>query len=246
MHSRLINRFPRKSFLVAVILHLLFLLSFVAIITIQPTVEPKLPDLQNIPSYIYNGAIQPTTATEQNTASNATINPEEQPENSTEIKEQAPVTQPTPHTIYTKPKLKRVSAQQFWGYHESVMDNSRQVLRQNRIERAMNKSKDPEPILLVGDANADANPLVKLMARALSRNFQYPKIEGNFGIHGKVLVQLTFSPDGYFSDPEIIESSNNDNFDAAALYAINKAPKVIGANRYLSAPKSYVVGFIFN
>jgi TonB family protein len=246
MHYSITNRFPQKSFFVAVLLHVLFMLSFVAVVTLQPTEEHKVPNLQSIPSYVYNGSIQPAAVAQQSTTPPATITPEAKQENTAEVKQPPAPTPHSAHTIYTKPKLKKMSVQKLWGYQESIMDSSRQILRQKQITRALNRSKDPEPILLVGDTNVDANPLVKLMARALSVYFAYPKIEGNFGIHGKVLVQLTFHPEGYFSDPEIVQSSNNDNFDAAALYAINKAPRVVGANHFLSAPKTYVVGFIFD
>jgi TonB family protein len=246
MHDRVTNRFLQKSFLVALILHALFLLSFITIITIPPIEQEKVPDLQTVPSYLFTGSIQPTAAVEPAKSSPAVIMPQDKQESAAEVKQQPQNVQHTPNPIYTQPKLKKMSVQKLWGRQESIMDRSRQILRQNQITRAMKRSKDPEPVLLVGDSNTDASPLVNLMARALSANFRYPEIEGNFGIHGKVLVQLTFHPEGYFSDPEILQSSNNDNFDAAALYAINKAPPVVGAKRFLSAPKTYVVGFIFD
>jgi TonB family protein len=247
MQSRISKRFSQTSFLIALLLHVLFLLGFSTILLIQTTPDKKIPDDQSIPAYVYHGSMQPETAAASNAGSTQAeaLRPDKQTENTAEIEAQ-PQPQHTPQAIYTQPHLEKVSAAKMFGYQPSIFESSRQILRQNQIQRALNRGNDPEPILLVGDMNVEASPLVRMMARALSANFQYPKYEGSLGIHGRVLVQLTFNPEGHFSDAEIVQSSDNENLDAAALYAVNKAPRVPGARRFLSKPKSYIVGFIFN
>ncbi len=244
MQNRAPSKFSKISLLLALVLHVLFLLSFITVIVLPADEEKKPPQMYSLPSYIYNGAIQPTMA--QTEPSNASTSSPTITHETTPTDTQTANATHANQAVYQQHALKRVSAAQFWGVHESVMSNSTAALRQNQMNRVLNKSDDPEPILLVGEKNADANPLVILMARALSKYFSYPKNEGSFGIHGRVLVQLTLNPDGEFSDPEVVQSSNNENFDTAALYAVNKAPRVVDAHRYLSKAKSYVVGFIFD
>jgi hypothetical protein len=43
-----------------------------------------------------------------------------------------------------------------------------------------------------------------------------------------------------------VQSSQNEDLDAAALYAVNKAPRIDGADRFLAKPKTFVVGFLFH
>lgn len=253
MQHHILKRFPKKSFLLAVLLHLLFLLSLTVAITFHPPkYEEKSPQLYNVPAYVYTGSITPSNPL---TSAQPMQNPkpvmDEHPSHAnnnsqhTEASSRAGIkhVSKTPHTIQPQ---KQIASQNAWGYQPSILDSSRAMIYQNEIKHAMSKSKDPEPILMIGDDRVEVNPLIKLMARSLSAHFDYPKLEGNFGIRGKVIVQITLHPEGYFSDVEILESSNNKDFDASALYAVNKAPTVVGADRFLSKPTTYVIGFIFD
>jgi TonB family protein len=239
MQYTLLNRLSKSSFLLALVLHLLLLLGFITVFVLSPEEPKKTPDMYSIPAYTYNTPPQPLAMPliQQSLITPPAAASADQPTQSTP---------PIKHLIYTLPKIKNFSAEKVWGYKPSMMANSRAILRKNQMERVFNRAKDAEPILLVGEHNADANPLVILMARALSKYFAYPQMEGSFGIHGRVLVEIILQPDGKIVDPQIIQSSNNENFDTAALYAVNKAPRIFGANKYVSKAKSYVVGFIFN
>jgi TonB family protein len=119
------------------------------------------------------------------------------------------------------------------------------ALKANQLEDIRNNLSDTEPVLMIGDPNTPADPLIKLMARSLSTYFRYPDTEGMMGIKGRVLVKLTLHPEGYYSDIQLIQSSDNGSLDAAALFAVNKAPKVIGADRFMQKPKRFLVGFVF-
>jgi TonB family protein len=99
---------------------------------------------------------------------------------------------------------------------------------------------------MIGDDHAPADPLIKLIGRSLSAHFRYPRMAGELGIRGRVIVELTLHPEGYYSDVQMLKSSDNEDLDAAALYAVNSAPDVIGADHFISKPKHFVIGFVFN
>ncbi len=206
--------------------------------------DQKSPQLYSIPSYIYNGGSKQSMAN-QDTVHN------ELSHSDSNTNQVAPPKQSFKQVASPKQSLKQIALPEQtikhdFANHKSILDMSRETLRQDQFKSFLSNHNEAEPILLIGDANVEASPLVKLMARSLSANFNYPKQEGSFGIRGKVIAKIVLHPEGYFSDIQILQSSNNDNFDAAALYAINKAPRVVGVNHFLSTPKSFVIGFIFN
>jgi len=43
-----------------------------------------------------------------------------------------------------------------------------------------------------------------------------------------------------------VQPSEIQDFNAAALYAVNTAPTVVGVNKFLAKPTRFVVGFIFD
>lgn len=136
-----------------------------------------------------------------------------------------------------KPKKARLPQQ-------SLLAASFEMMKQEQLKE-VTKTRENEPIYLIGDDNAPADPLVKLIGRSLSAHFHYPRLAGELGIKGKVLIGLTLHPNGYYDDIQLIQSSYNQDLDAAALYAVNTAPIVEGANHYISRPKHFVVGFVF-
>lgn len=223
MQAAITKKLMRQSFLLSVIFHLLLLLFFMGIsIRLTPVEKYKKPPQLYIPSYVYKGAITPS-----------------------------PAPTPTPQTTSqttTKPIQKTQNKMGSLPLErQSILAMSRNMIQQNQVDTALNRMKSNEPpILLVGDKHAIVDPLIKLMGRSLSAHFRYPKIEGTFGVRGRVYVELVLHPEGYFSDVQIIRSSNNQDFDAAALYAINTAPTVVGADQFLKTPKRFVVGFIFD
>ena len=219
----------RGSFLIAILLHALFLLSVSFVLISQPNEMEKPHKLlvpNYVPSYMYTGTVSPPTPNKS--AQKATA-AKKTPSENLAVSHKAALSQPK------QPE-----------HEKSVLEMSRDVLQQDQFTREMERSKNAEPMLLIGEISQYADPLIKLVGRSLSANFRYPKMEGSFGVRGKVLVEMILHPEGYFSDVRIVETSNNDHFDSAALYAVNKAPKVVGADRLLSQPKYLVVGFIFN
>jgi TonB family protein len=216
----------RRSFLISVILHLLLVVSTTIIITFNPENNQK-PAQYYTPAYVYHGAITPVM----------------QSQRSQQIKSSQSQSELDSDN---KPAEKTVPPKQKMHLSKSVLAMSQEVLKTDQMNKALSNLKNQEPILLIGDANATVDPLIKLLGRSLSAHFNYPKIEGNLGMRGRVLVEMVLHPEGYYTDVQIVHSSNNQDFDAAALYAVNTAPKVVGADRFISQPKYFIVGFIFN
>jgi TonB family protein len=128
---------------------------------------------------------------------------------------------------------------------KSILASSMQMIEQNQMKAVRASLKEDDPIMMIGDSTHFSDPLIKLIGHALSAHFDYPRTEGELGIKGQVLMGMTLHPDGTFSDVQIVASSNNENFDAAALYAVNNAPTIVGADRFLTQPKHFVIGFLF-
>ena len=224
------NKLTRNSFLLSVIFHLLLLLFLLIISTIihfNPEENTKKPPQLYIPSYVYKGAITP--AVQHQVTSNTS-----QPQQVASTQPMQPIQKPQTKSRFSSSPQK------------SILNMSRSIIQQNQMNTALNNLNDSEPpILLVGDKHALVDPLIKLVGRALSAHFHYPKIEGTFGARGVVYVQLVIHPEGYFSDVQIVQSSDIQDFDAAALYAVNTAPTVVGIDKFLPKPKRFIVGFIF-
>lgn len=227
-----------NSFLLSVLLHLLLLLSF-AIIIFQPEEKKKSPNLQVTPTYYYSEPLPPKTLQ----SLPATAVPSQQQSKPTPVTPLQQDKSPLKRNELPQQVEKNISPEKD-RVEKSVMSATRQVLREN-LRHAIKSIKDEDPIYLIGDENVPTDPLVKMIGKALSANFEYPKVAGEFGITGRVLIGLTLHPEGNFSDVQLLKSSNNNDLDAAALYAVNTAPNVAGAERFLSEPKHFVVGFIF-
>ncbi len=257
MQRSMTQSLVRNSFWLSVILHLLLLLTIIIAFLWNPApqeeTQKKAPNLF-IPSFVYNGAIKPAMQSQS-------VRGAQTPVNRTVQKTVKPtqVAENTKQQEEARPEEKMVSKQGILrakaspppepvtrpSQPQSILASSMAVLKANQMQDIRNNLSDTEPVLMIGDPNTPANPLIKLMARSLSTFFRYPDAEGMMGIKGRVLVKLTLHPEGYFTDVQLIQSSDNDNLDSAALYAVNKAPRVIGADHFIQKPKRYLIGFVF-
>jgi TonB family protein len=236
MRNDLAKKWIPYSILLSILFHLLLIASFLVVLrSPEPKKSPQFYQ-PAIRAYTYTGAITPRSSPSQNKSTAQKSTPVDSGEQFL----------PAPKGNYAFANQSNPQRQKSTTPQKSILEMSQETLQTNQMNANLNRSTDEEPILLVGDEHAVADPLIKLIGRALSAHFNYPKMEGEFGVRGRVLVELTFHPEGNFTDASIVESSNNENFDAAALYAVNNAPKVIGADHFLEKPKHFVVGFIFN
>jgi TonB family protein len=214
-----------NSFWLSVLLHILLFTLFTTIVLFPVPDVQKSHTLQ-VPAYVYKGTIKPVL---QNTAANES-----------QASETA-MNKPIPnHT-----KTKQVAKSKYGLTPAAIWSSTRSVLQASQMQ-AIQSLQSSQPIYMIGDDNEAPDPLMKLVGQALSANFKYPDMAGKFGIRGRVLVGMTLHPEGYFSHVAIVSSSHNSDLDSAALFAVNKAPRVAGADRFLIAPKHFIVGFIFH
>ena len=237
-------KLSQNSFFLSIILHILllcFLLSISTVMTFRPKEVQKPPQLY-LPSYVYRGAITPPPVIRTQTKPSVT-QPDTSENNATQIQKAQNKTGTLPSGTQAKSESRTKNPL----FQKNILAMSQHLIQQNQVDSALNNMNNSEPpILLIGDKQSIVDPLIKLLGRSLSANFHYPKIEGNFGVRGRVYVGLVLHPEGYFSDVEIVEASEIQDFNAAALYAVNTAPRVVGADKFLSGPKRFVVGFIFD
>lgn len=238
------QKLSQNSFFLSVVLHILlfcFLLSISTVMTFRPKKVQKPPQLY-IPSYVYKGAITPPPVIRAQTKPRVTQSDTSE-NNTTPIQKVQNKTGTLPSGMQAKPESRNKNPL----FQKNILAMSQNLIQQNQVDRALKNMNNSEPpILLIGDKQAIVDPLIKLLGRSLSANFHYPRIQGTFGARGRVYVGLVLHPEGYFSDVEIVEGSDIQDFNAAALYAVNTAPRVVGADKFLPAPKRFVVGFIFD
>ncbi len=247
MTDDITKKWKRSSFVLSLIFHLallLLLLNFSSILSWNPfkkvEIEKKPPHLY-IPSYVYHGAMTPNmqhTKPQQPSPSQTVMESETRSPSVAKAQE-------NPGMLSSQPKHLTAKTNNPFQ-HKSIMDMSRSIIQQSQASNAISNMNNSEPpILMVGDRHAIVDPLAKLLGRSLSAHFRYPDIEGRFGAQGRVFIELVLHPEGYFSDVQIVQSSDIQDFNTAALYAVNTAPTVVGASKFLSQPKRFVVGFIF-
>lgn len=128
---------------------------------------------------------------------------------------------------------------------KSLLTATREFLQENRRQTLTTSAKYEEPVYMIGDQNNSPDPLIRLLAYVLSAHFSYPEIARKFGITGRTIVGMTLYPDGKLHNVQILESSGNIDLDHAALYAVNMAATIKKADRYISQPKRFIIGFVF-
>lgn len=230
MQPSITERMRGKSFWLSILLHLFLLILFCLVVTFQPSEKKKSPHLY-VPSYVYKGAIKPSI---QHTKSTNT-----QVSNSLRSTNKQSL-----HNENEKQSIEGFSSSRKGTLPKSLLAATYSMLQQEQFN-SLSPSSDQDPIYLIGDENYISDPLIKMVGRALSAHFEYPKMAGEFGIKGRTILGMTLHPEGYFTDVQMLESSGNEDLDAAALRAVNSAPRVMGADRFLSKPKRFVIGFVF-
>ena len=224
MYKVLIKRVLSISFILSLLLHLLLLLSISTFIILQqPKENKKIPDLYT-PSYVYKGGTTAKPAPQK-----------------TQAKQQVASANSQIPTSYQAQKPSQKTKNQ----RRSVLAMTNDFLQQNQHDTIAHLKQEQDPIYLIGDKNSPVDPLVRLLGAALSAHFDYPREEGMFGIRGKAIIGLTLHPNGRLSNVQLLQSTDNQDLDSAALYAVNAAPIVRGADKFISEPKYFVIGFIF-
>lgn len=253
------NKLFHPSFWLSVLLHLLVLICMFVLIMkplekTEKKKEPKRLPNHYVPAYTYTGSIKPAmlskslSKNDSPTHNNTQNNSQSQNNNISKATENTESEQQqTSHpqgVLHVQKIPKKKPTVTYKPQQQSMLAASFNMLKEDQLKE-VSKTKEAEPIYLIGDDSHPADPLIKLMGRSLSAHFGYPRTAGELGIKGKVIIELTLHPEGYFSDVQMLRSSSNQDLDAAALYAVNSAPTVVGADRYISKPRHFVVGFVF-
>ena len=247
MRTNILKKFLLNTFWLSIIFHLLLFLYLFLLFPLKEE-KKKSPNLF-VPSYVFKPTPYKTTsATLQQQSSSKSVTSKKE----NEIREMVEPSQPknqltaplTKDSLYVKQVEKKNVNTPHETRPKSMLVATQEFMRQS-MHHSISAPKDEEPIYLIGENNTFSDPLIKLLGKALSAHFEYPKMAGEFGIRGRVLVRLTLHPGGYFSNVQMVQSSNNQDLDSAALYAVNRAPIVYGADRFIHTPKIFVVGFIF-
>lgn len=217
---------PKASILLSILFHLLLLIIILLHPFLLPLLEKEKKPFLYTPSYLYHsGSIQPS--------SSSTLTVAKQSIHST-------------FSPSIKPTIKKaIATREHPIKRQSILLATDQFLQNYRYQQLAAAVKYEEPIYLIGDHQQSPNPLIKLLAYALSANFFYPDSAGKFGITGRAIIGMTLHPDGHLSDIQLLKSTGNLNLDNAALYAVNQAPRVKRVNQYLSTAKHFVIGFVF-
>lgn len=233
MQSSIAKKISRYSFWLSVLLHVLLLLSFILVINWMPNEQQKKPN-EYVPSYVYKGQLNPSI--DHSNAVNTQNTKSAQPAQNQKPVERARTSKQSQKTLPTSKHGINLN---------SILASTQSVLMQEQ-RKSFSPPKSEDPLYLIGDNNEPADPLIKMLGRALSAHFEYPRSAGEFGVTGRAVVGMTLHPGGYLTEIQLVKSSNNHDLDAAALYAVNKAPKIEGVDRFITEPKRFVIGFIFD
>lgn len=137
------------------------------------------------------------------------------------LKESKPASKPKPSTAPHKP-----------------------VFAKDTIPEDVTNPQDEEPLHLIGESKI-VPPLIKILARALSRHLQYPRVAAEFNLRGTVLVGFVLHPEGYVTGARVVQSSGAGVLDDAARDAVGAMSPVGDVHEYVPAPEYLVVGIIF-
>lgn len=258
--QRVIRQIFQNGFWLSVLLHLLLLLALLTLMT-KPSEREKSKPLPHdyVPAYTYTGSIKPSQTRQQSPdiqktesspqTSKAEIPDKQSPKENTENIQSVEHTESSLSVpkILKKAPMKKVRelSQKKAPHQKSLLASTFNMLKDEQM-REVTQKDESEPIYMIGDDSMPADPLIKLLGRSLSAHFRYPRAAGQLGIHGRVILKFTLHPEGYYSNLQMIQSSNNQDLDTAAMYAVNSAPRIEGADRFLSKPKTFVVGFLFH
>lgn len=220
----------RYFFLIALLLHLLLLLSFsmrFSFWNLDKLYQPYDPSLQQkaftvLPAYLYQGT---QNAPDQKPSPQQ--NMIQQQNSQTEEKSEQKKQETSPDGIE---KLKQTQP----------------VLQQSSVSHRKPKSelmRKPRESSTAEETSED--PLLKLLYNATARHIVYPRVAQDFRVAGTVKVKFLVYPDGHLANITLLKSSGMGYYDDAVIAAVNAMSPVAGVNQYLSQPKYVVAVIVF-
>lgn len=237
MRRKTIHLLVRHTVWLSLLAHLLLFSGF-SIIYLQHHPLPSASAPPSIPSYLSEDSPPPAAppAPEEN-IQKAEPAPEPVPE---PIPEQKPVEK---EEGISTAKPKQAKAQQ--PAKPAEPQKPRKVtFDRNAVPENITNPMDNEPLQLVGESKI-IKPLVKILARALSKTLRYPRVAADFNLSGVVLIGFTLDPNGYVTHAKVVQSSGAGVLDDAAVQAVGSMSPVGDVHAYVKTPEFLVIGIIF-
>ncbi len=243
MLSATIQKIKRHSLWLSLLGHLLVLLMFMHIVFITKQDEPpesSSASAQAIPSYLSpSPAETPAAPTSPTPPTEVAPVPKE----STAMK---PIE--TAKDGIEKPVAKQIEKAEAPAKPKVVAKKPLHAqlvtFDKNDVPEDITSPRDQEPLHLVGESKI-VKPLVRIIARALSKHLFYPRVAADFNLRGIVLVGFTLHPEGYVTGAKIVKSSGAGVLDDAAHDAVAAMSPIGDVHEYVAEPEFLVIGIIF-
>jgi protein TonB len=250
MRSHTLKKLQRHSIWLSLLLHLLLLLGFTTVLLLTPEKElPSNSPEASVPSYLSPSPEAPPAPVVPEQKPDPRPEPKPEPKPAPEVKaEPKPEIQPEPKEVdkngIEKPLAKKSQPAKAAAKPKSSRDARNVSFARDAVPENITDPRDQEPLHLVGESKI-IKPLVKILARALSRHLTYPRVAADFNLRGVVLVGFVLHPEGYVTEARVVKSSGAGVLDDEARDAVGAMSPVGDVHEYVSAPEFLVVGIIF-
>lgn len=239
MQTQTLKHWQRHTIWLSILGHLLLLFGMTVVIVFSKPPLPSASAPAAISSYLTPSPPSEAAAETQPTPPTQTMQAEQmaQPE---------PLAKPEPLPEIKDPDaipLKKAQPKPATKAASKPAKHTPQFAK-DAIPEDITSPVDQEPLHLVGESKI-VPPLIKILARALSRHLFYPRVAAEFNLRGIVLVGFTLHPEGYVTGAKVVKSSGAGVLDDAARDAIGAMSPVGDVHAYVEAPEFMVVGIIF-
>jgi periplasmic protein TonB len=233
MRRNFTKTLQRHTIWLSLLGHLLLLLSFLIVLVVTASKEkPPSTAPQSVPSYLSPSPEAPPSVQQERAAQS-----QPQPQQKTEMKE-------TAKDGIEKPAAKKKEQAKAASKPNTARDPRQISFARDAVPEDITSPTDQEPMHLIGESKI-IKPLIKILARALSKHLFYPRVAADFNLRGVVLVGFVLHPEGYVTDTRVVKSSGAGVLDDAARDAVGAMSPVGDVSEYVPKPEFLVVGIIF-
>lgn len=232
MRRQTIEKIQRHTLWLSLLGHLFMLIGFTFVLAMTPHDMPSSDAPQSVPSYLSPSPEAPAAP-----AQDQKVEPKPEPQPKPEPKQ-------VDKDGIEKSVAKKTEQTQAASKISSKFDPSTVSFSKDTVPENITNPRDNEPLRLVGE-NKIIKPLVKILARALSKHLVYPRVAADFNLRGVVLVGFVINPDGYVTEARVVQSSGAGVLDDAARDAVGSMSPVGDVREFVPAPQFLVVGIIF-
>lgn len=237
MRRQTIEKIQRHTLWLSLLGHLLMLMGFTIVLVMAPHDMPSSDAPQSVPSYLSPSPEQAPAEPARDQKADPKPEPQPEPKPEPEVKQ-------TDKNGIEKPVTKKTEEVKTASKISNKFDPRTVSFSKDTVPEDMTNPRDNEPLRLVGE-NKIIKPLVKILARALSKHLVYPRVAADFNLRGVVLVGFVINPDGYVTEARVVQSSGAGVLDDAARDAVGSMSPVGDVREFVPAPQFLVVGIIF-